>query len=412
MADSGTADSKRPTQSHSAAGPALGYIHQFEVALVDFVPYALRSENVTISLEVFDDVSFRFGDGPAREVIQVHHSVDSQRELIDTSAKLWKTLAIWVKEWRQLEGDESRLMTFLTTQRARSGSGLAALASGSYDLDYALRELVKIAEDTSGAVGTEEARAAFVELGGLEQRRLLRNVRVIDATPQATSNRARLEAALQPAHRSEYIPSMADGVEGRWWPRVVTALAQGGEVHADALRADIDEVRDSLSKTSLPVLRLEDFTADDLPEVNPDGAEFLRCLDAVAVSPARRTMAIDDYRRAFAHRSRWGRRGLLGPNEFGAYEDKLFREWLIASDRMLRTMDEHADAQKRKSIGHDLWDDVEQSVMTPLRRDITEPFVQRGSFHQLAEQQRVAWHPDAAAPLHTAAGADEEDEAA
>jgi hypothetical protein len=393
--------------SHLAAGPASGYIFQCQVALLEIVPHALANDDVAVSIEVFDDVAFHFDGGPPRAVIQVHHSLVSDRELIDTSAKLWNTLAIWAGEWEQLEAGESRVMTLLSTQRARPGTGLAALTAGARDDAHALSTLVAVAEDPQGAAGTKADRAAFLALGEVERAALLRNVRVIDGAPSAIGVRAQLEQVLAPSHESRYVASMADGVEGRWWPRVVAALASNGRIRGDEVRSDIDEVRRSLSQTALPILRLEDFSTAELPDANLNTALFLRCLKDIRASATRRAQAVDDYQRAFAHRSRWARRGLLGPGEYERYEDELFAQWVIACDRMLRTLKTDADDEARATAGHDLWDGLEVDVRKPLRVDTPDGFIQRGSLHQLAEDERLAWHPDVAGPIHAAVDAGE-----
>jgi hypothetical protein len=390
------------SSSHHAAGPALGYLYQFQVALLKLVPFALASEDAEVSLEVFDDVSFDFNAGPARSVFQVHHSLVSDRDLLDTSPKLWRTLAIWAHEWRRLEPGESRLMTLLTTQRARSGTAVADLAMELPDYEQALVKLVAVAEDPDGATGTAADRAAFLALAAVEQQEMLRNVRVVDAAPPAVNMHDQLQAALAPTHEQRYLASMADLIEGWWWPRVAAALRSGQAVHAADLRAAIDDARRSLSDIALPILGLEDFSSGELPSVDADDARFLRCLRAIAASTVRRSRAIDDYRRAFAHRSRWARRGLLNPNEYERYEDDLFDQWLTASERMLRNLPDAADAKTRRSAGHDLWDTMESDVRQPLRPSTTDGFIQRGSLHQLVEDSRLAWHPDEAGELHDA----------
>ncbi len=388
--------------SHLAAGSALGYLYQFQVALLKLVPHALADADVTVSLEVFDDVAFDFDAGPARSVIQVHHSLVSDREMLDTSAKLWRTLAIWAGEWERLEPGESRVMTLLSTQHVRAGTGLAALAQESPDVEYALATLVAVAEDPDGAEGTAADRATFLAMGEVERHEMLRHVHVIDGAPPAVNMHERLQQLLAPTHEGRYIASMADVVEGWWWPQVVDALKSGGTIHAADLRATIDDARRSLSSTTLPILGLEDFSEAELPSLNPAEARFVRCLLAITASAVRRRLAIDDYRRAFAHRSRWARRGLLGPMEYERYEDDLLAQWVIACDRMLRTLSQDSDAIARAAAGHDLWDRMETDVRQPLRPNTTDSFIQRGSLHQLAEDERLAWHPDPAGEIHRA----------
>jgi hypothetical protein len=389
---------------HSAAGPALGYVYQFQAALLELIPHALAGHDAEATLEVFDDVAFDFGAGYAKSVLQVHHSLLSERELLDTSAKVWRTLAIWAGEWIALELDETHVMTLLTTQRARAGSGIEALTVAHRDVDHAFATLTAIAAATDSAEGTANDRAAFLSLASAEQRALLENVTVADGALQATEVRGRLVELLAPTHEQRFVESMADSVEGWWWPRVVAALAGGVAIRADDVRVAIDEARRSLSDRALPILRLEDFHGGELPPLDAENAQFLLCLQAIAASRVRLDQAFDDYRRAFAHRSRWARRGLLGPWEYERYEDDLFAQWLIASDRMLRKLSVGADADGLAFAGHDLWDAMESDVRQPLRPETGDSFIQRGSLHQLADDQRLAWHPTAAEAIRGALG--------
>jgi hypothetical protein len=388
--------------SHSASGPALGYLYQFQVALLELTAHALVGRDAEATLEVFDDVAFDFGAGHPKSVLQVHHSVVSARELLDTSAKVWRTLAIWAGEWDALEATETRVMTLITTQRARAGTGIEALTAAHRNVDYAFTTLAAIAADSDGSSGTADDRAAFLKLTPAEQRALLDNVVVADGAVMGTEVRTRLVELLTPTHERRFIESMADSVEGWWWPRVTAALSDGMPVHADEVRVAVDEARRSHSDRALPILRLEDFQGDEFPALDLETARFLLCLKAIAASGIRLNQALDDYRRAFAHRSRWARRGLLGPGEYERYEDDLFGQWLIASDRMLRKLTEHSEAQALASAGHDLWDAMESEVRQPLRPETGDSFIQRGSLHQLADDERLAWHPTAAETIRDA----------
>ena len=81
------------------------------------------------TIEVVDDVAFEFDDGTAREVLQVKHHQRSLRDLIDTSADLWRTLGIWSGEWRDGSADEGRVMTLMTTRARPSRRSPSARAT-------------------------------------------------------------------------------------------------------------------------------------------------------------------------------------------------------------------------------------------------------------------------------------------
>jgi hypothetical protein len=383
--------------THTAAGPALGYLFQFQVALLELVSHALANSDAAVTLEVYDDVAFHFGDGVTpRQVIQVHHSVNSDRELTDTGAKLWRTLAIWASQWPLLGADEDCSLVLLSTQTAADGTALAALTARARNPERALEILTAIAQDANGLATTAVDRAAFMQLASHQRRDLINHALFVDRAGAAVDMRSRLEAALLPTHESRFVPAMAEIVEGWWWPRVARALVDHEPIRAEEAREQIDGARRSLSDTALPVTGLEDFDTSELPDLDPEQARFMVCLRDIDASAVRRAQALDDYRRTFAHRSRWTRHGLLWPREIERYEDDLFADWLIRCDAILRALDGQADTAIRTTAGHELWDRVETEVSRPLRPHTADGFIVRGSFHQLAQDERLAWHPDSA----------------
>jgi len=376
---------------HTAAPAALGYIYQCLVALLGSLPHALAGRDVITTIEVFDDVAFEFGDGSAREVLQVKHHQRSARDLIDTSADLWRTLGIWSDEWAAA-GDEVREMTLVTTQSCREGSAVEALTDRARDDDHALSRLRQIATDPDGAEGTKGDRERFMKLDPTEQEALIRRVRVADGQVDAGAIGDEIRVLLMPTHEERFVDSMRDGVEGWWLRRVVAHLRDGGPMSAEELRGAIDGVRRQLNDQSLPVLADEDFETGEMPVLDPQRVRFVVQLKLIGAANPRIEQAIVNYRRAFAHRSRWARRGLLGPDELDRYEDELVEEWEIRRDRIQRHLSADAGDDDLQRAGYDLWDEMEVEASLPLRQ-LPNAFVQRGSLHQLADIERVGWHP-------------------
>lgn len=393
------------TPTHLAAGAALGYVFQFQVALVKLLGYALAQKEASVRLEVLDDISLDHRPGNPPELIQVHQASGS-RQLTDRSAKVWRTLAIWASQWSDAEVGESQILTLHSTQTAQDESGIAALTSIDRSVDHALEKLESVAADPNGATGTAADRQAFLQLGEGERRALLSAVTVIDGATQPVNVREELVQALMGTNEAQYIASMADVIEGWWWGRIPAALASKQPIYSDELRAQIDEARRLHSTQALPIFELSSFDPNDLPEFNSETARFVRCLLAIDATQRRRSGAAEDYRLNYAHRSRWARRGLVGVGEIGRFENNLQDRWLISSEKMLRDLADQGDESACARAGHDLWDEMEQANLPPLRRDTTSLFIQRGSFHQLVDDEKVAWHPD---EVHKIVNEDEEE---
>ena len=94
--------------SHTAQGPASGYIFQFEIALIEL---ASLKDQECISIEKLDDVSVQNEKGTYILTIQAKHSISSSgKSFSDTSTDLWKTIKIWINKIK--EGELTRKSQF------------------------------------------------------------------------------------------------------------------------------------------------------------------------------------------------------------------------------------------------------------------------------------------------------------
>jgi hypothetical protein len=361
---------------------------------------ALLVEECWVQLEVVDDVSLAFQDGRPPKVIQVHSEAGS-RALTDRSEKVWKTIGIWSRQVAQADPSPDSDFVLVSTQTAQDDSGVSLLRAGNRRPDEARSRLEAAASDIPGAETTAKDRAAFLDLSESRRKSLVERILVDDEAMPAVEMRSALTKALTPTHDVRFLDDMAAAVEGWWWGRVPIALKTSEAIGSEELRAQIDAARRRLSDASLPIIRdLEKFEKGDLPEGDLSGELFLDRLEAIRASATRREAAVSDYRLAFAHRSRWTRQGLVTLDEIGTYDDRLVGHWSQGCDEMLRHLQPDADDGTRSTAGHDLWDEMEKGNFTPIRRETTEPFIQKGSFHQLANDERVSWHPDSAAPMY------------
>jgi hypothetical protein len=88
------------------------------------------------------------------------------------------------------------------------------------------------------------------------------------------------------------------------------------------------------------------------------------------------------------------REDLLLVGELDRYESRLIEEWQIYFEQMREELGEEAAEEQKLKSARALYDWVAARANIPIRPRCDEPFVTRGSFHMLADDLKVGWHPD------------------
>jgi hypothetical protein len=86
------------------------------------------------------------------------------------------------------------------------------------------------------------------------------------------------------------------------------------------------------------------------------------------------------------------RENLLLVGELDKYERRLCEEWQMMFDRAADSFGEMQAESQRQKMARRIYDWVEQAEFR-LRDRVDEPAITRGSFHMLANELRVGWHP-------------------
>ncbi|ALK34362.1 ABC-three component system protein [Burkholderia plantarii] len=118
------------------------------------------------------------------------------------------------------------------------------------------------------------------------------------------------------------------------------------------------------------------------------GSMFVRQLNLLALSESHIEKYIQDFMRASSARTSWAARGYLNPNSLGPFVEELHDHWTQTA------LEVELDAD-----------------MTPIRRGIkllvlcmkkemriqaidVPSYFSRGSFHEIANETKIGWHPD------------------
>lgn len=383
----------------SAGAPALGYLYQARYALFLLLRGGREDADLSVTVEGLDDVAFDDKGDPV-ELIQAKHHLDHKATLTDKSSDLWKTLRVWTDRVSTGAIDVDRtVLTLLTTATAPEGSAAAKLRpeeSGTRNVEEARERLVSAAKTSKTTdKSLRKAFDSFAALGGDAQTRLLGAVRVLDEAPAIDDTRDQILAALDLFVRPDHKTAFANRVEGWWFDRVIASLTGRGDrsVPYVALRAYITELRDRFTEDDLPA-DFPDVVELSEQELSPDQRLFIEQLRLVAAHEGAIRRAISDYWRACQQRSQWVADGLLFDDDLEVYERTLQDEWERYFDDLRYQLGDSEDGDEIAREGWSLFHRIDMDLDRPIRPKFRERYVQRGTFHILANGMRVGWHRD------------------
>ena len=379
-------------EQFSAADSALGYLYQCRVALVFALQRIRAGDDFNVALETLDDVVFDT-EGHAPELLQTKHHRTRSANLTDASPDLWKSLRIWCEglATKTIPADASFYL--LTTSEAGEGSAAQRLRVAGRDVATA-RERLHATARTSTNQENKSAYDAFLALDENQRRALLEVVFVIDSSPTISELDDRLRAEVRWAAEKQHADAFLSRLEGWWFRRAIQLLRAPAGSHVVLSReveARMDDLREQFRREALPID--EDILVAIVDASSYHDRMFVQQLRLCDIGAQRVLAAVREYFRAFEQRSRWLREDLLLVGELDRYEQRLKEEWEIVFARIKDDLGEETAEEAKLQAARDVYRWVEESVF-PIRANVTEPFVTRGSFQMLSDKLQVGWHPE------------------
>lgn len=348
-------------------------------------------DDFTLSIETLDDIVFHHAETDnATEKWQSKHTIESNRTLSDASTDLWKTLRNWIVE----PGGGSARLVLLSV--ANAGNAAAKLRVGEgRDVQAALQALERTARE-SASTANAEYYAAFLALDPSVRKAFLERIEVVDGAVTAATVQPSLERAVRKSVKPLRRAALVDRLRGWWHKRAIAHLDAVAHQHGDRitsaeLEEQLLEIADSLRDENLPIDVLDMPEPSD-EEVSESDRIFVAQLRLVAMSSERLRKCIYDHNRAFAQRSIWQRDRLLEIGELGRYDQELKEAWerffLPAGD------DDPVDESEILRLARERFVELDRSDLAPIRRDVRQGWVARGSLHVIADRLEIGWHPD------------------
>lgn len=399
-----------PLTDFSAAPSAAGYLYQARLALALCLKYVNVDASVEVGIERLDDVSFEL-NGTALELLQAKHHIDRVANLTDKSVDLWKTLRVWSEATAQDPTLPARTRLALVTTGSAPDSSAASMLrpARAYPIGKARdpKGAAVLLEAVAEAGGNQElkaAYAAFLTLGPTMRISLLSSIEILDNQPLVTDLGETIENDLRMLAPRGQAAIARERLEGWWWPRVCKALIAhpAGSISVLEVEAKLDDIRDGLKRDALVADQGHvDPSTDEIADY--EGRPFVRQLKVVGIGGNRIEYAKRDYYRAFTQRSKWVREHLVFDGEIAKYELALIEEWQPRFEQMCDKLgDRETTDAERRHVGQELYSWVEANARFPFRM-VSQRFLTVGSYHMLANDLRVGWHPD----FETACAAEE-----
>ncbi len=374
----------------------LGYLYQVRFALLRLLLASKDDQEVAVSIEQLDDVTIE-ADGTPSELIQLKHSaVERPGDLTDASADIWKTLRIWCTFVSDGLIDVSKTtFTLVTTASAGMDSVASKLQPTNRDEEAALEALI----NTAGSSRSQEngtAYRAFLDLDPVLRKQLISNIQVLDGSGTIVDVNDLIEKELWFVTSPDHLDYFQESLEGWWNKRVVKQLFRGSHeiISALELRNQIDDLRQQFDlELNLPN-NFPDPLDVDVDELPQDLRVFVEQLRLLFDKDVRIRKATSDYFRAVQQRTLWISKGVLFNDDLERYEVRLKDEWERQFERMREVLESKGGDDEKRIAGRDLfyWMDGEADIRIKPRFD--DPFLMRGSYHELANRLKVGWHAD------------------
>lgn len=380
-----------PNFAFEAAGQAAGYYFQLRFGLLRALKQIRKDPTGSVSIERLDDVSLWSQQAP-HEVDQLKHTLSATEVFSDSSPAVWRTLSNWAQLLLAPSIKATPIAFFLITNAGIArDSALSKLGvdDGERDAMGALDLLDGVALSSKNA-STASDRAAFLVLDEVTRKKLVSATTVVPNSPGLVALGGEIDEILYYACESSQLLDFRQELEGWWLQRVAETLGAQRAISISLLELDgkVSALRERYKRSLLTIdVDAEPSSTEDLLD-----HVFVRQLEAVKVNSLRLRNAQRDFLRASTQRSKWVRDLKLDPAELNRYDAELEEHWSTKSAIMHDDLGEAPDDENKVKAGRTLlgWAETRQ---VPIR-GATAQFLTSGSYHTLADQMRVGWHPD------------------
>ncbi|MBP8148613.1 MAG: hypothetical protein KAY21_02730 [Limnohabitans sp.] len=362
-------------------------------------------ESSFLLIEADDDVQVKDVNGKDK-LISLKHKKEG--ETVGTlSVDFWKSVRIWLDRYKR-DGKLacSHAYCMATTARVGPNSMLKHFQADAepQPADFAAKLLAEL--QNSSTELTTEIKASMADLSDTELGDFFSRIVIADCSLRINE----LEAAVASQLKSvipKFRTDVRERLEGWWFGQAIELIRKKrAPITSSEVWLMVSSISNQYHDERLPVTFEEDVPPEGVDPLN-DSRQFVQQLRSISIDTVGLEMAILDFYRAVSQRSHWARVDVLLGGEMKRFEARLVEEWKRAKS-WVSIKGLSTDAQVLEA-GQLLYQWAEnESRHLQIRKQVTEDFIRRGSFHILADEKpepRVYWHPKFLDMLKTPVGA-------
>lgn len=386
---------------HSARDSLLGYFYQIRYALY----LILKAENEMIFIEKLDDIDF--GE---EHLIQVKHHREKE-SLTNGSPDLWKTIGIWSEHLSNgiISVDENQTLALVTTAIAKEDSIAALLrCNDRRNPEEACKRLIQHAKTHKENTDF----AAFLSLTDTQQIELARRIKIIDNSPHISKIGGKIKSMLITVDHS-FRDAVYERLVGLWEKEVIEHLNNKSikAIKKYDIESKLSTIAGEYKNDNLPLHHTPDKCHIDI-DIENDNRRFVVHLKMIIELEKNRKLlkrAILHFYCANSERVDWLKtEGLIkrfdnNQDEITRYAQRLIEGWEKQIEDVKNNSNydnfEDLDDKGKKQAGWEIFSKTRMQKIK-IRQNVEHEYIMEGNYHILANEDKVAWHPDEAMKIY------------
>jgi hypothetical protein len=379
-----------PTLStHSAPGQALGYYFQLERALSWIAKSPAYSY---VGIETDDDVVVMLENG--NKILEQDKSSTTNYPFNTSRKDLWNTLSIWLDA---VENDEIKIENttfYLVTNKVNVDSIAKKIgdSNSEEEIDLCIKEIRIKAKEISGEV--RKIANKVTKYSDDKLKKLFKQVKY-KSGEDVFGNKLRiaiesdLQLDIETPEQNEFIINELIGwlyknVTESWRNKTPAFISRD-----DFMREKIN-IQTTFRQVIVNQLLIE---LGEIPEEEKRVQwknRYVEQLEIIGCTKDDIYDAIHDYINAVSKRTQLAKKGYITVKEIEELDEKLEQHWKI----IYRISILQHKSLNANDVGQLIYLNTMDYKTKIGPYDISNHFLTRGSYHKLADKQKIGWHPE------------------